>query len=101
MSKVKNENAETAAVIEVVNATVDSEQNSPFATDETVTEESAEIETAKKIEDLPASVTLSTVYGYYDDDGNMRMWQPGQVVTEVSEIEDLIARDAPLLEEAD
>ena len=47
-------------------------------------------------DELPDSVTLAAQYGYYDDMGNMHMWQAGQVVTNTDEIEDLFERDAPL-----
>ncbi len=47
---------------------------------------------------LPDSVTLASPYGYYDDAGVMRMWFAGQVVTDSDQIEDLLERDAPLVD---
>lgn len=45
----------------------------------------------------PASVTLAAVYGFYEEDGSPRFWQPGQVVTDAAEIDLLLERDAPLV----
>jgi hypothetical protein len=45
---------------------------------------------------LPTSVTLDSLYSYYGDDGLLRTWSQGLVVTDPLDIADLIARGAPL-----
>lgn len=53
-------------------------------------------DTAKAEPSLPASVTLEHLYSYYGDDGLLRTWGQGVVITDPSEIADLITRKAPL-----
>lgn len=48
--------------------------------------------------DQPTQVTLSSPYGYMDDDEQLHFWQTGMVVTDPAEISDLITRLAPLVE---
>lgn len=45
---------------------------------------------------LPDLVVLSAPYGFIDDSGATRFWQPGVTVTEAEEIALLIGRKAPL-----
>lgn len=44
----------------------------------------------------PTSVTLSHPYAYYAEDGLLRAWAAGTVVTDPADIADLVARKAPL-----
>lgn len=44
---------------------------------------------------LPKSVTLARPYGFIDDSGAMRYWNPG-VVSEPADIATLIERKAPV-----
>jgi hypothetical protein len=57
---------------------------------------SGEVASDTRVQVHPASVTLSHPYAYYGDDGLMRAWPHGAVVTDPVEIADLIARKAPL-----
>lgn len=45
---------------------------------------------------MPDLVVLSAPYGFIDDSGATRFWQPGVTVTEAEEIALLIGRKAPL-----
>lgn len=45
---------------------------------------------------VPAQVTLSAPFGYYDDAGELQYWQSGFTETAAEKIADLIARAAPL-----
>lgn len=45
---------------------------------------------------MPASVTLASPFGFYDDAGLGRFWSAGQVVTKPDEVAILIERMAPL-----
>lgn len=47
---------------------------------------------------LPDSITVTAQYGYYDDGGTLKMWQEGHIVTDPDVIEDLLERDAPVIE---
>lgn len=47
---------------------------------------------------LPEQVTLSSLYGFYDDEDTFHSWAEGHVVTDPDHIELLIARGAPLAE---
>ena len=44
----------------------------------------------------PAKVRVVSPYSYYADDGQLRSWWAGQVVTDPAQIADLIARQAPV-----
>ena len=44
----------------------------------------------------PAKVRVVSPYSYYADDGQLRSWWAGQVVTDKDQITDLIARKAPV-----
>lgn len=45
----------------------------------------------------PASVTLLSPYGWYDESGESpKFYSCGQVVTDATEVADLLARKAPL-----
>lgn len=44
----------------------------------------------------PVSVTVSSYYGFYAEDGTARFWSQGQVVTDAADIDLLLERDAPL-----
>jgi hypothetical protein len=44
----------------------------------------------------PLSVTVSSYYGFYAEDGTARFWSQGQVVTDADDIKLLLERDAPL-----
>ncbi|WP_435607712.1 hypothetical protein [Pseudomonas knackmussii] len=50
----------------------------------------------KKSDALPESVSFSAPYGFIDDSGATRFWQPGVLVTEADDIALLIGRKAPL-----
>ena len=43
---------------------------------------------------VPTSIKLTCPFGFYDDAGNMKMWQPGQIVTDADEIATLLASGA-------
>lgn len=47
---------------------------------------------------LPAQVTLSAPYAFFDDENQFRSWNEGQVVTDAEHVETLITRGAPLAE---
>ena len=50
---------------------------------------------APKAKALPKSVTLARPFGFIDDSGAMRYWNPG-VVTDPADIATLIERKAPV-----
>lgn len=46
---------------------------------------------------MPASVKLTAPYGFIDDETGVHyFWQAGQVVTEATEVQLLVERQAPL-----
>lgn len=44
----------------------------------------------------PASIELVTPYGFYDDNDTLKMWQPGQVVSDPDEVKLLVDRGAEI-----
>ena len=46
----------------------------------------------------PDKVTLASPYAFYEDNGDLRNWAAGAVVTDADEIAVLIDRQAPLAE---
>lgn len=39
---------------------------------------------------MPEQITLTCPFGFYDDSGNLRLWQAGQVITDPEEIKLLV-----------
>lgn len=75
-----------------LDAPVDTETQ---ATESTETQATATQETSAKA--LPESVTLAAPFGYIHEDGSLRYWLAGVEVKIKEEIEDLMARLAPLV----
>lgn len=46
--------------------------------------------------ELPASLKMLAPYGFYDDDGALKYWHEGHVITDAAQIEMLIERGAPV-----
>ena len=47
---------------------------------------------------FPRAVRLTSLYGYYTDEGTLRMWAAGEEVTDPDEIAELQLQCAPFVE---
>lgn len=47
--------------------------------------------------DAPSTVKLTSLYAFYDEDGALRSWNEGQIVTG-DDVALLLARSAPVVE---
>jgi len=49
----------------------------------------------------PVQATMTLPHGYYGEDGALRWWDAGSIITDPQEIADLVARNAPIQVGAD